>query len=598
MLECYLARYQYREFRAELAGLVARQDLGSHRGEVRLQQAMEALASARKGADPPALIHEALALGLPPIEEAYAQALIAPTVPKVVEQLQRTARLAPFHRRTHEMLPAMLFLLGRLPEMREAVARLNLIAPQSISAALWQAQVLVLDDNLEAAHRECERLRPNLGDDGVVIIQLMMRMLHVLSRSEMAWLPDTQRFALLRDLVSGAPQLARLYQDSKSSQGAERWADFAMFRLPALQGIAEHPLFKNTGTLANLIAMTQPKVMSEAMSRFVATCPNGAFLWAQASWLISEGRLAEAEAVLARAMQTPSPFPVYRVALAELTALQFLRLDKTPEQERPQLRARIRASLRELAGRGVYPPMVSRNLAHIARSSDEPAIALVFSEASVRAAPIDRNALQDRFNSESALGAFARARKTMNELLAKSPENASLFNQRALVEYRQGAFGDAAASCFAALHLDPKVPDAAGNLTTIEAEVRRRQAAYNVVLEKLRLRAPLILAHQGRHAEAVKAVAAEKAEGDTAAALACLYAVASSAAAMDDKLSAAERSKQAEVYAVQAIDLLRRAQQAGYFKETPRAKYLANEHDYDILRPREDFKQVMAAVQK
>ena len=72
----------------------------------------------------------------------------------------------------------------------------------------------------------------------------------------------------------------------------------------------------------------------------------------------------------------------------------------------------------------------------------------------------------------------------------------------------------------------------------------------------------MILAHQGQHADAVKAVAAEKAEGDTAAALACLYALASSAAAADGKLSPEERGKRAEEYATKSVDLLRRRRPA------------------------------------
>jgi tetratricopeptide (TPR) repeat protein len=318
----------------------------------------------------------------------------------------------------------------------------------------------------------------------------------------------------------------------------------------------------------------------------------------QSTWLYAEGRLAEAEAALCRAIRTPSPFPVRRVALADLTSLQFQRLADTPPELQAGLRERVRANLRDLASQGSYPHFVCKHLANVARGVDEASLALFFSEAHVRAAPTDSNALRDRFASESALGSFARALKTANELLVKTPKDANLVNQRAVIQYRQGAFADATASSFEVLRLDPKQPNAADNLATIELELRRRQAIYNVVLEKLRMRKALILAHEGRHAEAVKAVAAEKAEGDTAAALACLYAVASSAAAADSTLSPEERGKRAEEYAVKAIDLLRRGQEAGYFKGLPRANYLDREHDFDVLRKRDDFKQVIAAIKQ
>jgi tetratricopeptide (TPR) repeat protein/tRNA A-37 threonylcarbamoyl transferase component Bud32 len=599
MLECHLARYEFRAFRDELARLAARTDLGTHRGEVRLQQALEEMYSTRKDADPPALVRQALDLGLPPVEEAFARALIAPTLPEVVENLQHAARLAPFHRRAHEILPAGLFLLGRIPEMRAAVARLHLIAPNATSAGMWQGYIHVLDGNLEAAYRECERLRPNVGEDGVVVLKMMMRALHAMSRSEMAWETEAKRQAILADVLGAAPQLSQLFQDSSNPKKAERWADFAMYRLPCFRPLADHPLFKNSGNIGQLMALLQPKAMNELAVRLVDTCPNGMFIYMQSTWLYAEGRLAEAEAALGRAVRTPSPFPVRRVALADLTTLQFRRLAKEPPESQPQFKEMIRANLRDLAGQGTYPAHVSRHLANIARGVGENALALTFSEAAVRSAKGDRTALNDRLLSETAFDSLAQAIATLNEMVAKTPDDAALVNQRAVVEYRHGYFANATASCFAALRADPKQPNAAGNLATIEMEVRRRMAIYSVLLEKLRLRPALILAHQGRHAEAVKAVAAEKAEGDTAAALACLYAVASSAAAADSTLSPEERGKRAEEYAVKAIDLLRRGQAAGYFKGPPRANYLLKvEHDFDVLRQREDFKKVIAAIKQ
>jgi hypothetical protein len=330
----------------------------------------------------------------------------------------------------------------------------------------------------------------------------------------------------------------------------------------------------------------------------VEATPNGMFLWMQSTWLRGDGRLAEAEAALARAAVTPSPFPVQRVALADLTALQFERLPKEPPESQPKLKEKIRANLRDLAGRGTYPPLVSGHLADIARGVGEPGLSLFFSEAWVRQAPKDEKALHSRFLSESTLGALQPAANTSKELLARTPNDATLVNQRAVVEYRQGFFANAAASCFEALRLNPKQPNAPGNLATIESELRRRMAVYDVVLEKLRLRTAMILAHQGRHAEAVKAVSAEKAEGHTTVALACLYAVASRAAATDTKLTPEERGKRAEEHAVKSIDLLRRAQQADYFKDQPRIKYLEAEHDFGPLREREDFKRVIGAITK
>ena len=216
----------------------------------------------------------------------------------------------------------------------------------------------------------------------------------------------------------------------------------------------------------------------------------------------------------------------------------------------------------------------------------------------MRTSKDDRAALNDRFLSETAFDSLAKAIATSNEMLVKTPNDATLVNQRAVVEYRHGYFADAAASCFQTLRLDPKHPNAAGNLATIETELRRRQAIYNFVLQKLRLRNALILAHQGRHAEAVKAIADEKPEGDTLPALACLYAVASSAAGKDEKLTPEERGKRAEEYAVKAINLLRDGQKAGYFKDPFRVTAVDRDRDFDGLREREDYKKLIEAIKK
>jgi hypothetical protein len=410
------------------------------------------------------------------------------------------------------------------------------------------------------------------------------------------WEPDEKRLALLGDILAAAPRVSRMMQDARNPRGAEHWADFAVYRLPCFKPIADLPAFKNSGNIAQIMTLTQPKTMNEVAARLVGICPNGAFILMQASWLRTEGRLAEAEAAFARAMQAPSMFPVRRVALVELTNLQFERLDKTAPASQAELRERIRANLRELAGQGSYPPQVCNNLAHFARGVGENALALVFSEAYVRQAPENSNALASRQLSEIEMGCLTRATRTINEMLAMKPKDATLLNLRGVLEFHQGFLAQATASSFEALRCDPKQPNVAGNLTIIETELRQRLAVYPVLREKLRLRAALTFAHLGQHTEAVKAIAAEKSEGDTAVALACLYAVAARSAAADSKLTPEERGKHSEEYAVKSVDLLRVVQESGYFKDSLRVNYLDGEHDFDTLRKRADFMRVMKGI--
>jgi hypothetical protein len=58
-----------------------------------------------------------------------------------------------------------------------------------------------------------------------------------------------------------------------------------------------------------------------------------------------------------------------------------------------------------------------------------------------------------------------------------------------------------------------------------------------------------------------------------------------------------EREKVAETLAQQALDLLRRATQAGYFKQAGKTQAMKTNADLAFLRPRDDFKRWLADVE-
>jgi hypothetical protein len=76
--------------------------------------------------------------------------------------------------------------------------------------------------------------------------------------------------------------------------------------------------------------------------------------------------------------------------------------------------------------------------------------------------------------------------------------------------------------------------------------------------------------------------------------MARVYSLAVAAVGQDTKLSPADRNKAAEHYAVRAIDLLTKAEAAGFFKTPAKLADMKKDTDIDPLRDREDFKKQLA----
>jgi hypothetical protein len=74
------------------------------------------------------------------------------------------------------------------------------------------------------------------------------------------------------------------------------------------------------------------------------------------------------------------------------------------------------------------------------------------------------------------------------------------------------------------------------------------------------------------------------------------YARCSAAAVSDARLPAAERETLAERYGRRSVELLRRAQAAGYFRDPARLARLNENKDFDPVRGREDFKGLVAEL--
>jgi serine/threonine protein kinase len=117
----------------------------------------------------------------------------------------------------------------------------------------------------------------------------------------------------------------------------------------------------------------------------------------------------------------------------------------------------------------------------------------------------------------------------------------------------------------------------------------------------LRLYRPRALAHVGEHAQAAAEMETLLAEGKVQPVnlydFGQMYAVSAAAATKDARLPADERKKRAEHYGTRAVELLRRAQGAGYFRDPARLARMKESKEFDAVREREDFKTLLAELE-
>src|SRR5262249_11648194 len=116
----------------------------------------------------------------------------------------------------------------------------------------------------------------------------------------------------------------------------------------------------------------------------------------------------------------------------------------------------------------------------------------------------------------------------------------------------------------------------------------------------MRLYRPNPLARLGEHVQAAKEMETLLTEGHARAlnlsTFSWVYALCSAAAAHDARLPAAEREDLADRYGRRAVELLRKAQAAGYFQDPGRLARMKDNKDLDPIRSRPDFRKLLAEL--
>src|SRR5205807_617677 len=107
-----------------------------------------------------------------------------------------------------------------------------------------------------------------------------------------------------------------------------------------------------------------------------------------------------------------------------------------------------------------------------------------------------------------------------------------------------------------------------------------------------------VLARTGDHTQAVReaqeAMDGKQPSSEVLYEAGLTHALAVAAVRRDMLLSPPERDRQAEEYAARAVELLQKAQEAGYFRERAAREELRNDPELEPLQGREDFRKLLA----
>jgi serine/threonine-protein kinase len=111
------------------------------------------------------------------------------------------------------------------------------------------------------------------------------------------------------------------------------------------------------------------------------------------------------------------------------------------------------------------------------------------------------------------------------------------------------------------------------------------------------------LAALGRHVDALQdceqalKFTGDQTKGRVLYDMACIHCRASEAVRQDSSLVPAERDKQVEQHAAEAVNLLAQAHAAGYFKSAAALATAKKDKDLDPLRSRDDFKKLLSELE-
>lgn len=80
--------------------------------------------------------------------------------------------------------------------------------------------------------------------------------------------------------------------------------------------------------------------------------------------------------------------------------------------------------------------------------------------------------------------------------------------------------------------------------------------------------------------------------------LACVMSLSAAAVRTDEELEEADREHREEEYATRAMEFLAAGRDGGHFDSPRNVEHMKSDSDFDVLRPREGFEELVSELEK
>jgi tetratricopeptide (TPR) repeat protein/tRNA A-37 threonylcarbamoyl transferase component Bud32 len=206
------------------------------------------------------------------------------------------------------------------------------------------------------------------------------------------------------------------------------------------------------------------------------------------------------------------------------------------------------------------------------------------------------NLLRDSDQTEKALDCYGSAERNLAAVLQREPRHVnarallwSLHGARAIASSQLGRHAEAIPDWDAFLEYgDGQLPHLSELMRALaQARAKRQDLSLSALAD-----------HRAVAAEAQAFIDKMIPPGGVLYVLAHVYALCTTAALHDAKLTSVERDKLAQDYAARAVAALLKAQKTGYFGFTANRERLKRESAFDPLRMRPDFRTLLEESQK
>jgi len=421
---------------SELAEIAQRDDLGDRLGVVRLWQGdFEQFHDGKRVLE---LTRQAVDLGLPPADLAYAKAILSASTKEAAQHISETLELEPYHHQANMLRGFYLLFLGRHDDATQHVLTASRLFPDDPSFQTQLVIIHTLNNQQSKADEVMKRLRRQTSDvqyrvlrdlldfirlarrldDSVADPALFERNLMKLRFKLILMLPN---FLAQKELASGIFQLDHLTLPPNLQVGIGR-------------------LLRLMVTIGNVKVDDVPELerLLKEVDEIAELVPDGILHYYRGGLLVlraaqeptGDPRGEDAEKAFLQGMISASIFQVQRACLVEAIRLEtFLAHPKWPRPQ-PAFRQRFIANVYQLLAGGSFAPDLAEHFSKWAEILKEMDLARAIYVAWERNWPKDRKAPRLRSVFELNIGAPRLALEAAERALKLNAEDAEAMKLR------------------------------------------------------------------------------------------------------------------------------------------------------------------------